>query len=179
VGAPLDLPTAWWSPAGRGGWLSLSLPLAEFIAELRASPRLDAREQTLWASAMVESTLDPDVFALPLPRVWPRATPSAPRNGAEGDRLRARRGVHWELEREGEGSYRLTLRGPGTAEPLEIALPLEWRGQVLADWNSDWEGANSRKVLGPRREWRLIRAPQGEGILRYRYTPAQDSVPWR
>lgn len=179
VGTPMGLPAVWWKPEGQGGWISLSLPLAEFVEQVRNAPELEETQGDRWASAMVESTLDPNIFPKPLPRVWPRATPAAPGDDDSRAVALARGKVAWKVRDDGNGGYHIQILGASGAAATELAMPLDWRGQVLADWNTDWTGARSRKVLGPRRAWRLIATPAGPGLMNCSYRPVQNSSPWR
>jgi hypothetical protein len=179
VGTPFGVPSVWWKPEGAGGFVSLGVPLPELVEGIQGHSDLDAQQRQRWRSAAVESTLDPDVFPRLYPRVWLRSTPSQASSPANEALVEARARLRWSVEAVGKEAHRLEILQSTPELELELALPLRWRGQILADWHCDWPGAQSRKVLGPQREWRVVRAPPQEGTLELRYRLAQGAVRWR
>lgn len=176
VGTPLGVPVVWWKAVGAGGWLSQGLPLPELYRGIEASGTTDGSRRRASESLLVESCFTADVFPHPFPRIWTLPTPGSP--GDEGSvHDEARPGeVLWHFERKPGGRVVVEIRN-GSPES-ELAVPVEWHGQVLADWTAEWKGAASRKVRGPRGEWRLIRLSGGDLQLDLRYRPSPGAARW-
>ncbi len=177
VGRPLGLPTVWWKPEGQGGWITLGLPLAEILDAIRSHDELDQDSREHWASVVLESCLDPDIFPRPYPRVWPHAALDAP--GEAGPPHPTRATLNWSTHVNGAGGFRIEFERSSPGLELEFALPQRWRNQVLVDWDADWPGARSRKRVGYGREWRIVRAPEAEGSLELSYRLTEGNSPWR